>query len=380
MRARWVKAAALRSRAGWLRTIARTPPSLGNSVAAHGLGLPHQGWGRPSVEDSWSSDLATIFFSYAGADREYLVLLTRALVSRGHTIWDLNSLDIGSDAKDLIEQAIGGADVVIPILSEASTTRAWVVHEIRTALTYASQSGRLLVLPVILKDAPLPADLASVAFILSDGQDVERVADDVSRMISDFIARRAAREQERREVQQRIEANAAEYVDEAVRAQTSAERKYGRLGALWYALGAVALVAGLFFAVRSLASAADPRGDWLTFAYSAVRAVLMVVLLGACARYAFTLGRSFTIESLKCADRMHAIAFGKFYLRVFNAEANWKEVKEAFANWNIDRPSAFAATNASDFDPKVIESITALAQVLKSLSEGKGSAEKADSK
>lgn len=83
--------------------------------------------------------------------------------------------------------------------------------------------------------------------------------------------------------------------------------------------------------------------------------MIVVALLGACAKYTFSLGRSFTIESLKCADRLHAISFGRFYLRAYGQSATWPELKEAFANWNIDRPSAFADTSTSDFDPKLVE-------------------------
>src|SRR6185503_15952382 len=52
--------------------------------------------------------------------------------------------------------------------------------------------------------------------------------------------------------------------------------------------------------------------------------------LGACAKYTFSLGRSFTIESLKCADRLHAISFGKFYLRVYGQSATWPRVEGSF--------------------------------------------------
>ena len=63
---------------------------------------------------------------------------------------------------------------------------------------------------------------------------------------------------------------------------------------------------------------------------------------------------------------MHAISFGKFYLRVFGSNASWPEVKEAFQHWNIDRSSTFSNLATSEFDPKMFESLIELAKVVSS--------------
>ena len=62
-------------------------------------------------------------------------------------------------------------------------------------------------------------------------------------------------------------------------------------------------------------------------------------------------------ESLKSADRMHAISFGKFYLKVYGSDDTWPELKEVFQHWNIDRSSSFSSQTTAEFDPKIIESM-----------------------
>lgn len=85
----------------------------------------------------------------------------------------------------------------------------------------------------------------------------------------------------------------------------------------------------------------------------AISAVIVIGLLVALAKYAFTLGKSFMVEALRNADRRHAISFGEFYLRAFGANADWKEVKDAFQHWNIDKGSHFLGQNNAEFDPQI---------------------------
>ena len=65
-------------------------------------------------------------------------------------------------------------------------------------------------------------------------------------------------------------------------------------------------------------------------------------------------------EALKCSDRIHAIAFGKFYLQAYGDKATWAELKEVFQYWNIDRASTFSGLDPTQIDPQIL---TLIAQV-----------------
>lgn len=69
-------------------------------------------------------------------------------------------------------------------------------------------------------------------------------------------------------------------------------------------------------------------------------------------------------ESLKIADRQHAISFGKFYLQVVN-EIEPNDLKEIFRDWNISNRSSFYDQNPNDFDPKVLENFISLIKNIK---------------
>lgn len=95
-----------------------------------------------------------------------------------------------------------------------------------------------------------------------------------------------------------------------------------------------------------------------------MKAFIVITLLGICAKYAFSLGKSHSIESLKSSDRIHAIRFGEFYLRAFNDKTTWSELKEVFQHWNIDRNSSFSSFNVSHFDPKMFELLIELLRLI----------------
>ena len=61
-------------------------------------------------------------------------------------------------------------------------------------------------------------------------------------------------------------------------------------------------------------------------------------------------------ESLKIADRIHAISFGKFYLQIFKNNLNPNDIKEIFRDWNINnQENNFSKQNSDDYDPKLLE-------------------------
>ena len=95
-------------------------------------------------------------------------------------------------------------------------------------------------------------------------------------------------------------------------------------------------------------------------AYS-VACLFVVVILISLSKLLFTLAKSFMVEAIRCSDRIHAISFGKFFLDAYGAEASREEVLKAFSSWNIDNGStSFRNQSGEDYDPKILEKISAL--------------------
>jgi hypothetical protein len=110
---------------------------------------------------------------------------------------------------------------------------------------------------------------------------------------------------------------------------------------------------------------------WPALVELAVTGVVVVGLLIALAKYAFSLGKSFMVEALRNADRRHAISFGEFYLRARGASIDWSEVKDEFQHWNIDKGSQFIGQQPSDLDPQVFALAIEFAKALVSKEKAK---------
>jgi hypothetical protein len=312
--------------------------------------------------------MAKIFVSYSNKDRDYVLAITAELKDLGHEIIvDVDALSPGQNWQRTLSDGLKSADVFVVFLSDNSLHSQFVLSEIGSARAYANQSDQMLVVPVLIEDIKVPPVIQDLLVIEAPGRSVHEIVQSIEGAIASFFGRRAAKEEEQVAISRLIEANSAEYIEEAIGLLGRLEARNRRFGVAWYVAGFVALIFGISFGAFGVSRiAAVAEKGWLDFALLALKSVVVVGLLGACSRYAFTLGRSYISESLKSADRMHAISFGKFYLRVYGAKATWPEVKEVFQHWNIDRSSSFTNLTTSEFDPKILESFVEMVKALSS--------------
>jgi hypothetical protein len=175
----------------------------------------------------------------------------------------------------------------------------------------------------------------------------------------------AIRREERQEAQQKIETSAEEFIKTSLEALSQQEARYRRAAYFCYYGTAIVLVVCIGFAGWRALSQQLVVADWLGFAEFSIAGLIVVSLLIALARYAFVLGKAVMVESLRNADRRHAISFGHFYLRAFGADASWPDLKDAFQNWNIDRGSSFISQAPSDIDPQIVAAIADLLKATK---------------
>jgi TIR domain len=311
-----------------------------------------------------SKSMAKIFISYAAPDRNFAQQLGEKLRAFGHDIYsDFESLAPGSEWRSDLARGLRESDVFVVLFSQATQTSKFVFHEIGAARAYASESERMLIIPVVIDEGvTIPTVLQDIQFLFQADRNVDAVVDGIERAMAAFVGRRTAKEERAVEVAQKIEKNAAIFIDDAVLAQTIAERRNRRAGIIWYVSGFLSLVAGLLFATLAIVYAASTTDkNWIYLTESILRSVIVIGFLAACARYSFALGKSYISEALKCSDRIHAIAFGKFYLQAYGEKATWPELKEVFQHWNIDRSSTFSSLDVSEIDPQILSILGSVA-------------------
>lgn len=309
--------------------------------------------------------MAKIYISYQRSDQPFVVELAQRLKVAGHTLdYDVDTLSPGTDWRAALDQGLKSAEVFIVVISESTTKSQYVLAEVGAARAYAAESGRMLIVPVIIDESPPPLALQDIHAIIQPDRNLDDISQKIEAAILVFIGRRAAIEVEASAVAQKLQTNAADYIKIAIDSLASLEVRDRWLGYLWYALGFLSLLVGIGFSLLGLVAASQQTAlPTESLILAALKALLVIGLLGACAKYAFSLGKSYASEALKCSDRIHAIRFGEFYLRAFGERTQWSDLKEVFQHWNIDRSSSFSTLNTSSFDPKFIESMIEFAKL-----------------
>ena len=127
-----------------------------------------------------------------------------------------------------------------------------------------------------------------------------------------------------------------------------------------YSLSLIILIALLYFAFYKF-SKLDSAGIDISLYQTIVLCVEIVVLsivAVSISRFLFLLGKSFMVESLRNANRAHAIGLGKLYLKLYKGKFKWDELKAVLRNWNIDSGSAFMTLDAKDIEPVSLDNLS----------------------
>lgn len=310
--------------------------------------------------------MAKIYISYQRDDQEFVSGLAKRLKDAGHTLaYDYAELSPGVDWRKALDMGLKTSDIFIVVFSQNANKSQYVLAEVGAARAYALESNRMLLLPLVVDEMPLPLTIQDILAIVRPDRNLDVIVPEIERAISSFIGRRAAIEAAATTASEKIQVNVADYIRVAIASLERSEKRDRWLSYGCYFIGFVALNVGMGAAICALKHASDQANPGLELLTLVIlKTVVIVGLLGAVAKYTFTLGKSYSSESLKSSDRIHAIRFGEFYLRAFGNNTNWAELKEVFQHWNIDRNSSFASIDASQFDPKIVELLSEFAKAI----------------
>ncbi|HET7817707.1 MAG TPA: hypothetical protein VFL70_00215, partial [Bacteroidia bacterium] len=191
----------------------------------------------------------------------------------------------------------------------------------------------------------------------------------INESINLYLGKKIATEEKSQEIKEKIEGSAPIYISETLKELTKREAYQKYAAQFWYMLGFLALISGVCVAVlvtnHGLIYFGEKENWSLTIFYS-LKSIFIIVLLIAASKYCFNLAKSYMNESLKIADRIHAISFGKFYLQVFNQQINPGDIKEIFRDWNINnQTNTFANQSAAEYDPKFLEKLVEIIDKIK---------------
>ncbi|GEO24169.1 hypothetical protein CQA01_47030 [Cyclobacterium qasimii] len=298
----------------------------------------------------------------------------RNLVNNGHEII-LSDFEVGHDINMSIKKAMQSADIHIALISNKSLNSNYFINELSQIRNYSVHSNlRKLFIPVFFPDISfetLPNSIQNIRGISIDGtteSNSKTLAKEIELAINSFYGKQFAIEEEEKEVKEKIESSAPEYISQTLIDLQSKETNMKRYAIIWYGLGFLALIAGvagtIWLSNPGLADFGE-KENWSKTIFFAIKSALIIILLIASSKYSFNLGKSYMNETMKIADRIHAISFGKFYLQVFNKRIETEELKDIFRDWNISNQSSFMGQKSEDFDPKLLDKISEVIDKIK---------------
>lgn len=304
--------------------------------------------------------MAKIQFSYSLEDAKLVDKLAYYLKEAGHNIFVAHSEILpGKILADEIFNNLKSTDFLIVVITENSLKSNWVMSELSQAMGYYKEKKRPIVIPIVFDEEPIPDILKTHLVIRASRENLKYIGAKITQDISRYIGELQAITDEKQESIARITENADNYIQESISRLEEREKKYRGIAYLCYFLCGISLIVAILFLFYKADQLLNTE-QLLTISSQIQAGLLGIVLLAlliSVSRFFFLIGKSFMVESLRNSDRIHAISFGKFYLKAFGEKADWNEIKEAFQHWNIDKGSTFISQNVNEFDPEIFKNI-----------------------
>jgi len=286
---------------------------------------------------------------------------------------EVSRLDIvpGYEWRVSIKDAVAKADAILILVTESYLNSKYGLDELKYLISYVENTNKKLLIPVVIGEIDVPFDVARFRYIKLEPRDVGSIDQTVA-AINSAIASHAGRvtafEEKATEQKEKIEGKASVYVEEAISELRGRETELLKRANLWYRMGYGAILIGAIvagiFAYLGYEKFKIGQTAWDLVTFTAIKSLVLVGLLLAMAKYSFNLAKSFMEESLKNADRIHAISFGKFYLQTFGENAGAADIKEVFQHWNISNKNSFSGQSSDVIEPKILETALELAKMI----------------
>lgn len=313
--------------------------------------------------------MAKLYLSYTSRDNELVTKLSKGLEEGGNIIVaGPGTLIPGTNWQQELDNALKSADGMIVFYTQNTFSSQSVLAEIGSARAYIKAFNNKFLIPVVFGDIEIPVMLRDLLVLRTNESNFDISIQQINTSINNIMAKFAADENKKKEVISKIETHSTDYILQTIESLSKRERSNKIYASICYVLGyATLLLSALYCFVRPLTPQGAKMSDYLFFG---IRSLVVIGLLIACSKYTFSLGKAYMNESLKNADRIHAISFGRFYLKTFGDQISFSEVKEIFQHWNVDKNSYFTSLEASQFDPKFIDSIVELGKLVSKKKEG----------
>lgn len=262
---------------------------------------------------------------------------------------------IGDDYKQTVSNSIRDSNIVIAFISKAYIESKYAVLELDWSLAYYYENKNPIILPVILDNVNIPYDISNIYCLVANKEKkqniIEQLRDSINRINVTIEEANAV------ELNHRVVIDGSKYIEETKQRLEKSVNNNRNWAIVCYSLCFIFLIIGLIYSIcKSNSFVAQINNTQQSIKFT-IESLLVVSLFISIARFTLILGKSFMVESIRNNDRIHAIDFGDFYLKLFKNKFEWKELKEILQNWNIDKGSAFITQDEKDIEPSILSAL-----------------------
>ena len=169
-------------------------------------------------------------------------------------------------------------------------------------------------------------------------------------LLTTFPQIAAAYDLKTEELVKSIETDGYDFLEKTIEDLDKREKKNKILSWMCYISSFVFLVIMLIMATVFMVHFDEKKESIVSIIVIGVEIVILSAIIISIARFLFLLGKSLMVESIRNADRAHAIGLGRLYMQLYKKDFQWEELKDVLKNWNIDSGSAFINMDAKDIE------------------------------
>ena len=309
--------------------------------------------------------MANLLFINSIKNKNLLGEIEKGLLASGHKIVSSTShIKPGEPWSKYLYDVLDKTDIAIVLVTKEYIASLELKAATEGVKGYLMQQQKPYIIPLLINNVEIPDSLSEYQCIAGTTSNLNDLILRLSSALNDLQGKIKAKEYDESKIQEQMKKTAADYVKSSLKVLKDKERRYQRNAYWWYGITCFSLILCVIFGIWRIFF--SYQNDILISSQIQfiVFSLIILSLLIALSRFAFLLGKSFMVEALRNADRIHAISFGEFYLNAYGERAEWKEVKEAFQHWNIDIGSTFINQNASDYDPELIKNGIEIARII----------------
>lgn len=307
-----------------------------------------------------------LFISYSHDDKEIVETYIQGFKELDFEILSDKNILAGEDFTNKIFEMIMVADYLVAMFSPAYLKSNSTIYEYNRMIGYSKNSGKII-LPIVIKDTDLPPDFLKAFYIDASKNEIPHNLLRIKHAIDEYEGRMVAEKEKQKQRSEKINSSMADYIEPILSDLEKREQKLRTASTFWNWTGFTSLIIGIAATILIVLFDINIKEsiNWEKILYLGIKGAILLTLLISTSKYAFTLSKTFMNESLKNANRIHAIKFGKFYIHVFEKTINPSDFKEIFQNWNLNNDSSFQSLSTDSYDPKVFDSMSKILDIIK---------------